>query len=114
MVEAAQGALADWRRAGTWLEEGRAHYRMAMSRLAAGDAAGAVDSAGHCLAVCAAHQAPPFERFFGYAALAMARRAAGERAGFDDARTRALAMYEALADDDKPLARADLAKIEAS
>jgi hypothetical protein len=114
MVDAAQGALADWRRAGTWLEEERAHYRLAMSRLAAGDAAGAVESAGHCLAVCDAHQAPPFERFFGYAALAMARRAAGERAGFDDARTRALAMYEALADDDKPFARADLAKIEAS
>jgi hypothetical protein len=114
MVDAAQSALAHWRRAGTWLEEERAHYRLAMSRLAAGDAAGAIDSAGHCLAVCDVHQAPPFERFFGYAALAMARRAAGERAGFDDARTRALAMYEALADDDKPLARADLAKIEAS
>jgi hypothetical protein len=44
----------------------------------------------------------------------MARRAAGERTGFDDARTRALALYESLPDDDKPFARGDLAKIEAS
>lgn len=114
MVDAAASALAHWRRAGTWLEEERAHYRLAMSRLAAGDAAGAVDSAGHCLAVCDANGAPPFERFFGYAALAMARRAAGDRAAFADARTRALAMYEALEDDDKPFAQSDLAKIEAS
>jgi hypothetical protein len=114
MVEAAHGALLYWRRAGTWLEEERAHYRLAMSRLAAGDAAGAADSAGHCLAVCDANQAPAFERFFGYAALAMARRAAGERAAFEEARTRALALYEGLADDDRPFAQGDLAKIEAS
>jgi hypothetical protein len=114
MVDAAHSALVHWRRAGTWLEEERAHYRLAMSRLAADDAAGAIDSATHCLAVCDANEAPPFERFFGYAALAMARRAAGERTGFDDARTRALALYESLPDDDKPFARGDLAKIEAS
>jgi hypothetical protein len=114
MVDAAQSALVHWRRAGTWLEEERAHHRLAMSRLAAGDAAGALASAGHCLAVCDANEAPPFERFFGYAALAMARRAAGDRAAFDEARTRALALYESLPEDDRPFAQADLAKIEAS
>jgi hypothetical protein len=63
--------------------------------------------------VCDANAAPPFERFFGYAALAMARRAAAERAGFTDARTRALALYEGLSGEDKPFAQADLAKLEA-
>ncbi|HEY7902725.1 MAG TPA: hypothetical protein VIH36_04680 [Casimicrobiaceae bacterium] len=112
MLDAAQSALVHWKIAGTWVEEERAHYRLARSRLCAGDAQGAITSAVHCIALCDTNHAPPFELFFGCAALALARRAAGERGGFDDARTRALALYESLANDERPFAAADLAAIE--
>ncbi|HEV8501823.1 MAG TPA: hypothetical protein VGR63_09590 [Casimicrobiaceae bacterium] len=112
MLDAAQSALVHWRIAGTWVQEMWAHYRLARSRLCAGDAQGAIDSAVHCIALCDTNHAPPFEFFFGYAALALARRAAAENAAFEDARTRALALYESLADDERPLAAADLAAIE--
>jgi hypothetical protein len=112
MLDAAQSALVHWKVAGTWVEEERAHYRLARSRLCAGDAQGAVASAAHCIALCDTNHAPPFEFFFGYAALALAHRAAGDHAAFEDARTRALALYESLADDEQPFAAADLAAIE--
>ena len=48
MVAAAQGGLAFWRKAGTWLEEERALYRLARSLLAAGRADEAVASAEEC------------------------------------------------------------------
>jgi len=78
MLVAAEGGLQYWTLAGTWLEEERAEYRLARSRLQAGDAAGAVQSAQRCIAVCARNDAPAFELFFGHAALAMAQRAAGD------------------------------------
>jgi hypothetical protein len=114
MLDAAQSALDHWRRAGTWLEEERAQYRLARSRLAAGDARGAIDAADACLAICEHNHAPPFELFFGYAALALAQRAAGSRAGFGDARTRVLALYESLPEDEREFAQADLRAIETS
>ena len=79
MVEAAYAALANWKRAGGWLEEERAEYRLAMSLLAAGDAFESSEHARRCLDVCARHDAPPFERFFGTVALARAERALGDR-----------------------------------
>ncbi len=72
MVVAAEGGLRYWRLAGTWLEEERAEYRLARSLLQAGDHAAAVEHARRCVDICAANDAPPFERFFGYAVLAIA------------------------------------------
>jgi hypothetical protein len=46
MLMAAEGALQYWKQAGTWLEEERAEYRLARSRLQAGETAAAVQSAG--------------------------------------------------------------------
>ena len=111
MVEAAYAALANWKRAGGWLEEERAEYRLAMSLLAAGDA---FESAGHarrCLDVCARHDAPPFERFFGTVALARAERALGDAASFQRLRDGARALHAALPDDERTFADADLASL---
>jgi hypothetical protein len=93
MLEAATAALQYWSRAGGWTEVERAHHRLGSCRLAAGDAAGGAASARACLAVCAEHDAPAFERFFGEALLARASHAAGtaDEAAAAAARARALA-----------------------
>ena len=75
MLAAAEAALTYWKQAGTWLEEERAQYRLARSRLQAGEPAAAVQSAECCVAVCERNGAPPFERFFAHSVLACARRA---------------------------------------
>ena len=94
MVEAAELALRYWQQAGTWLEHERAEYRLAASLLAAGRAGEALPVAQRCLAVCSAHDAPPFERFFAHALLAFIGRAVGDAAGFDADRAAALACLE--------------------
>jgi len=93
MVAAARAGLRYWTRAGTWLEEERAHYRLARTLLAAGDPAAAVASAARCVDVCAQHEADAFERFFGHAVLAVAARAAGDAEGFATNRRHALEAY---------------------
>jgi len=114
MLVAAQGGLDYWKRAGTWLEEQRAHYRLARSRLAAGLPGAAIDSAHECLAVCAAHHAPAIEQFFGYAALALAQRAAGNAAAFGASRRRALELHRALPESERAWCTSDLAALEAA
>jgi len=93
MIPAAEGALTYWRKAGTWLEEERAFYRLTRSQLAAGKPHDAVASAQGCIAVCAAHDAPAFELFFGYAMLALAQHADRDPAGFAASRDRALELH---------------------
>ncbi len=111
MLAAAQSGLVYWRQAGTWLEEERAHYRLARSRLAAGDAAAAADAAQACVDVCAAHDAPPFERFFGYAVLAIAHRAAGRAEPAARAKAQALAEYERVPEADRTWCATELAEL---
>src|SRR6478752_570817 len=52
MLTAAEAALQYWKQAGTWLEEERAEYRLAMSLLQASDATAAMQSAQRCADVC--------------------------------------------------------------
>jgi len=111
MVAAAETALRYWTQAGTWLEEERAHDRLARSLLEAGQAEAAIRSAGQCIAVCARNDAPAFERFFGYAALAMAQRQAGNHDAFGAARARALELYEQVAQDERQWCDADRAAL---
>lgn len=111
MVAAAEGGLAFWRLAGTWLEEERAQYRLARSQLAAGDAARAVESAKLCAYVCLANDAPPFERFFAYAVLARALAAAGRRADHAEMREEALAWFERVPENERPWCERDLAEL---
>src|SRR6476661_10637811 len=92
MVAAAEGGLAFWKQAGTWLEEERAEYRLTRSLLKAGRAGDAIASAQRCVAVCVDNDAPAFERFFGHAVLALAHRAAGQGNVFATERDHALAL----------------------
>jgi tetratricopeptide (TPR) repeat protein len=89
MLRAAQAGLVHWQRCGGWLEHERAAYRVARSCLRAGHAAEALAAAQRCLQVCADHEAPAFERFFGQAMLALALAgtsdAAAARAAGDEA-----------------------------
>ena len=113
MVTAAHAGLRYWKQAGTWLEEERAHHRLARTLLAAGRANDAVAAAQACLHVCTCNDAPAFERFFGHAALAVARRAAGDRAGFEASRADALAALERVPDDDKVWCERERAELDA-
>jgi hypothetical protein len=93
MLRAADAGLRYWRIAGTWLEEERAWYELARCQLRAGRHADAAASAQHCIEVCAANDAPAFERFFGAAVHALACRAGGDAAGFEASRDAALREY---------------------
>lgn len=111
MLSAAAASLVWWRRAGTWLEEERAHWRIARCRLAAGDGPGAAAAARDGLAVCAAHDAPPFERFFLLAALSLALHAAGDEAGRREARDAAMQAHEQVPPEDQTWCAADLREL---
>ena len=113
MLTAAEGALTHWTRAGTWLEEERAFYRLARSRIAAGHADAAVESAQRCVEVCASNDAPAFERFFGHAVLALALRAAGKTDEFRAQRNLAQGFYEQVPADEKSWCESDLAELRA-
>lgn len=113
MVRAAQAALAWWKRAGGWLEEERAEYRLAWSLLHARRAEDARAAAERCLAVCERHDAPAIERFFAHATVAAAAREAGDAAGFAAERERARATYEAVPEGERPYCARDLARLEA-
>lgn len=108
MVAAAQSGLDYWKRAGTWFEEERAHWRLAKCLLAAGRPREAVASAARCVEVCDRNEAPAFERFFGYAALAFAHREAGDAEAFNVARRSAFACYEQVPDGERAWCEPDL------
>lgn len=113
MLRAAEAALKYWVLAGTWLETERAEYRLTRSLLQAGQAGVAIEHAQRCLAVCAANDAPPFERFFGEAVLALAQRGAGDQAGFIASRQRAVACFALVPDDEQPWCESDLKELHA-
>ena len=114
MVDAARAALAHWKRAGTWLEEERAEYRLANSLLQAGSPAAAVESARRCVAICTQQTAVPFERFFGHAVLALTLRASGDAAGFESERAQARACFNEVAADDRGWCEPELEKLESA
>ncbi|MEO8752427.1 MAG: hypothetical protein ABI624_07105 [Casimicrobiaceae bacterium] len=111
MIAAAESGLRYWKQAGTWLEEERAEYRLARSLVQAGRAATAVASAQRCIAICAANDAPAFERFFGHAVLALAQRAAGNGAAFTLERTQARQQLDLVPADEQHWCAADLAEL---
>lgn len=113
MLRAAEAALKYWAQAGTWLETERAEYRLTRSLLQAGQAGAAIEHAQRCLAVCAAHDAPPFERFFGEAVLALAQRSAGDPAGFITSRQRAVAYFALVPDDEQQWCESELKELHA-
>ena len=108
MVEAARAALAWWTRAGTWLEVERAEYRLACSLIAAGAPEEASAHAMRCVALCDAHDASPFERFFAHAAMATAHRRAGRDGLFEVHRALARERATQLAPEDRLACQDDL------
>jgi len=86
----------------------RAHWRVARCQLAAGDAAAAARSAAAGLAVCDAHDAPAFERFFLHVVQARAASAGGDPAGVTDARQAALCALEQVPADERIWCQTDL------
>jgi len=112
MLAAAQGGLDCWRRAGGWLEEERAEFRLSSSRRAAGEYDGAILHAERCLALCRAHDAPPLEHFFGLAALALAQRSAGLSDEFARTREAARECHTRIDPDDRAWCEAALASLD--
>jgi tetratricopeptide (TPR) repeat protein len=111
MLVAAKGGLAYWKRAGTWLEEERAEYRLTRSLLQAGRAKDAIESARRCIDVCVRNDAPEIETFFGWVVLALAQRADGDAAAFVESRQQALALLERVPEDEKRYCQSDLAEL---
>jgi hypothetical protein len=111
MIAAAESALQYWKQAGTWLEEERAEYRLARSLVQAGRAAAAAASAQRCIDVCAANDAPAFERFFGHAVLALAQRAAGNGAAFALERAQARQQLDLVPAGEQHWCASDLAEL---
>ena len=112
MVSAAETGLKYWTLAGGWLEAQRAEYRLARSLLQAGRAADAAQAARRCLALCAQHDAPTFERVFGFAALSLALRAGGDASGADAARADAQAQLASVPPDEQHWCTADLREMD--
>ena len=108
MVAAAEGGLRYWRLAGTWLEEERAEYRLARSLLQAESHTAAVEHARRCVDICAANDAPPFERFFGYTVLAIALARTGDDPARVTARQQALDQYALVAPDERQWCKAEV------
>ncbi len=111
MIAAAEGGLEYWKRAGTWLEEERAEYRLARSLLEAGRPELAIGSARRCIDVCQRNDAPPIEPFFGYVVLALAQRGAGDAAAFASSRVQALRLYEQVPSEERRWCAAELAEL---
>ena len=111
MVVAANGGLTYWKRAGTWLEEERAEYRLTRSLLQARMPRDAIASAQRCIDVCVRNDAPAIETFFGYVVLALAQRESGDAAAFAASRQQALALYEKVPADEQRWCQSDLAQL---
>lgn len=111
MVAAARGGLTFWRRAGTWLEEERALYRLARSLLAASEPVEAIEHARQCVDVCAANRAPAFERFFAYAVLARAYRESDRAPDYRRTRHDALGWFDKVPEEEREWCEADLAEL---
>jgi tetratricopeptide (TPR) repeat protein len=112
MLTAAEAGLQYWKQAGTWLEEERAEYRLARSRLQAGEAAAAVQSAERCVRVCKRNAAPAFELFFAHAVLALAQRAAGDGEAFQAQRSEAMACLGQVPEHDRQWCEGDRKELE--
>ena len=111
MLQAARLGLHFWRRAGTWLEEERAHHRLALCAAAAGDAALAREHAQACAAIVAREGDVALEAFFAHEASALAEAAAGDSTARAQAVARAQAAFERLDADDQAWCRETLRKL---
>jgi hypothetical protein len=101
MLDIAAASRAHWSKAGTWLEVERADYCLALTHLAARRNDAALPFAAQCLAACIAHDAPPFEHFYGHEALARVQHARGDGAATAHHVQAARAAFDRLDADDQ-------------
>lgn len=99
MLDAARLERRAWMAAGgTWMNEERADYQLAMCHAVAGLGGEAVVHAQRCLATCEANDADAAERFFAHECNVHACRAAGDPAAAAMHRTRMAALLETIED----------------
>jgi len=96
MLEIAAACRDHWRHAGTWLEVERADYGLAMTHLSARRADDALRHAAQCLAACIAHEAAPYELFYGHEAMARVQHARGDTVACAHHRRAAQAAFDQL------------------
>lgn len=108
MLDIAAASRAHWSQAGTWLEVERADYGLALANLSAGRLDEALRDAARCVAACIAHDAPPFEHFFGHEALARVQHARGDNVARDHHVAAARAAFDRLGADDQGACRGAL------
>jgi hypothetical protein len=96
MLEIAAACRDHWRHAGTWLEVERADYGLAMTHLSARRADDAMRHAAQCLAACIAHEAAPYELFYGHEAMARVQHARGDTVACAHHRRAAQAAFDQL------------------
>jgi len=113
MLELAAASREHWSHAGTWLEVERGDYDLARAHLAAGRLEQALRHAAQCLAACIAHDAPPYEHFFGHEALALVQHARNDAAARDHHLRAAESVFEKLDADDQSACRATLDTLRA-
>ena len=114
MVRAAAAGRAWWEVAGDWRNVEAAAYRLASSRLAAGDAAGAAASARECLRIVGENGPDAGEEFFGREILARSLAGGGDGAGARRERDAAAALLPAVEDAGfREYCAGELAKLDA-
>jgi hypothetical protein len=96
MKNAATVARQYWEVAGTWLEVERAEYRLAMTMIAAGDAAAALEHAELCLKICKSNNADLFEYFFAHEARTKCFLASQQHSQAENARNDAKKVVESM------------------
>ncbi len=113
MLDIAAASREHWQRAGTWLEVERADYGLALTHLSAGRADDALRHAAQCLAGCIAHDAPPYEHFYGHEALARVQHARGDRVACAHHVAGAQTAFDALGADDQATCRSTMDAVQA-
>jgi hypothetical protein len=115
VVRAAEIGLRFWKVAGTWVEEDRAEYRLALANVKAGDGPTALRHAERCLAIVLEHQGDAYETFFAHEAVARSHLAAGDGAAARRARDAAAGLVASIADEgSRSYAEGKLRKLDAT
>ena len=113
MLKAAEVGRRWWEVVGTSAEVGRAEYRLAMSRLAAGDAKEGIDHARKAIHLAVANGSDPADLFSGHEALARAHLQDGDPEGALRERDAAASLLGKVTDpDSRAYCEADLAVLD--
>jgi len=99
MLDAAHAAREFWLKCGTWVNEARADYLLALVYNAAGQADTARGHGAHALALLEAHGDEPVDEAFTHLALANSSRLLGDRPSYDAHLSQADRLAGSFADD---------------